>query len=463
MRKSYKFNKFVILLLGLAIGIGVIVSVVLVVFNSSSEETIDYSISSNTLSLSPESVSLAKLMSSSEYEDSSSLNSHATNGSSYFAEFTSVSLPSQQSDVTLESPAIEDNPVSDEMGIGLNEDVTPDTPKDEEVPVSDMSGKSTSDESNEGVTIVGTLITSNSVIENTTVNESDSSSEDESSKDAVTSNATSIPKVLSASIANIVSSVLDSSSEIAPIQSVEPVATPTPAVTSPVVTTPTPTVSPTSEIVNTPTPNQSAEDVEVPVSSEPVVTLSLSLSDLLVVGDSNTVKMWTFNTDIRNAKHVSAIGGVSVRTWVEYTNASCTTNGLTLYEDMQNLDSSYFNYVLIILGSNDYWHDYVNFTSSYVALLDYIVSRNPNALIIVSSIPPVAENTMGFTSEIVGSTNDKIRNVVYSYSKAKVLFMDLNSNLTTDDISVIDGVHLTEEGAKHAVEYISSFISNIEM
>ena len=180
---------------------------------------------------------------------------------------------------------------------------------------------------------------------------------------------------------------------------------------------------------------------------------SISIEDVLVIGDSNTVRMNMYNTQLSNAKAIAAIVGVGVSSFDSYKNKSNTTNGLTLKDYLDTLSDDYFGHVVIMLGTNDYGSSSKIITRDYQEITDYIYGRDSKAVINIVTIPPVNESC----SNTVRNRAVKIVNeAIKSFVSENMNLIDLNSFLSEKDMSSSknDGYHLSKSGAEKAANHI---------
>jgi GDSL-like Lipase/Acylhydrolase family len=99
--------------------------------------------------------------------------------------------------------------------------------------------------------------------------------------------------------------------------------------------------------------------------------------------------------------------------------------------------------VLLHIGTNDIWQnrDLVNAPARLSALVDDILSRSPNTLIVVSQILPMT-NDPNFEIEVM-KYNAAIVDLVRSKSSA-VCMVDMHALFSAGDL--VDGVHPTKSG-----------------
>ena len=193
------------------------------------------------------------------------------------------------------------------------------------------------------------------------------------------------------------------------------------------------------------------------IESENIESENIEISDCIVIGDSNTVRMDMYDTSISEAKHISAIVGVGVGGFDNYTNSSNTTSGRTIKSDLDKLNDSYFQDVVIMLGTNDYNKDGIEFINQYKSILDYVYDRNSNAKVYMVTIPPVNNSK---SPSIQDNDADRISYLIAdmsnNYNKLDIELIDLNNYLSASDMSSDygDGYHFSKSGAEKAAEYI---------
>lgn len=182
------------------------------------------------------------------------------------------------------------------------------------------------------------------------------------------------------------------------------------------------------------------------------------ISNYTVIGDSNTVRMYNYDTAIADAKNVYAIVGVSTGGWDSYDNGSNTTGGKTLKECIEQSSSSDLSNVIIMLGTNDYGNP-SGIASNYAEILDCIISKNSKANIIICTVPPVNDN---YSSTITNEQATAVCNAIKSFvssnsSRYNLSLLDVNSQLTVSDMSTAsgDGYHLSRAGATKCANVIA--------
>ena len=182
------------------------------------------------------------------------------------------------------------------------------------------------------------------------------------------------------------------------------------------------------------------------------------ISNYTVIGDSNTVRMYNYDTAIADAKNVYAIVGVSTGGWDSYNNSSNTTGGKTLKECIEQSSSSDLSNVIIMLGTNDYGNP-SGIASNYTEILDCIISKNSKANIIICTVPPVNDS---YSSTITNEQATAVCNAIKSFvssnsSRYNLSLLDVNSQLTVSDMSTAsgDGYHLSRAGATKCANVIA--------
>lgn len=188
---------------------------------------------------------------------------------------------------------------------------------------------------------------------------------------------------------------------------------------------------------------------------------SARIEDTIFIGDSNTVRMTIHSEELSKALHISAICGVSSKGWDSFTSNSNTTQGRTIKSDLDRLDSSAFNHVVLLLGTNDFSKGEVEFTSSYTNILEYIRYRNPDAMVNLVTVPPVNDSkSPSISNRDAFKIASFIVNIYETYDGLNLNLIDLNQYLEISDMSTGygDGYHLSKAGSIKAAEYIVSQI-----
>lgn len=186
------------------------------------------------------------------------------------------------------------------------------------------------------------------------------------------------------------------------------------------------------------------------------------ISNCTIIGDSNTVRMSSYGTTITKAKKVLATVGVGVGSWDSLTKSGTgetTIPGLTLKQAINKLSSDDLSHVVIMLGTNDSSSDQSNFTTNYKSVLDYIKSKNSNAVVTICTIPPVNDDkSPSIKNTNASNTSGYIKSIASSYTGLKVELLDVNSYLSSSDMSTADGdgYHLSASGATKCANYIAS-------
>lgn len=186
---------------------------------------------------------------------------------------------------------------------------------------------------------------------------------------------------------------------------------------------------------------------------------NVNIEDCIVIGDSNTVRMANYDTELSNAFHISAITGVGVGGWKEYTRSGNTTSNETILADLENLPDNAFEHVVIMLGTNDFRKEQDEFTEQYTEILDYIKLRNSNAIVNLVTIPPVNDSASPSIDDAdADKISEYIKNIYDNYDGLELNLIDLNNNLSSSDMSKAsgDGYHFSRNGAVKAAIYIAS-------
>lgn len=187
---------------------------------------------------------------------------------------------------------------------------------------------------------------------------------------------------------------------------------------------------------------------------------SSDISNAVMIGDSNTVRMYSYGTDITKAKKIFATVGIGLGSFDSYSSSqsgSSTILGKTIKQAIDSCSSDDLSHVVIMLGTNDYGKP-DSVASNYQKLLDCISSKNNKAVVTICTVPPVndsASSTIKNSNAV--AINDAIKKFVSSYSGGlSVHLLDVNSQLTSSDMSTTkgDGYHLSKSGASKCASYI---------
>lgn len=187
---------------------------------------------------------------------------------------------------------------------------------------------------------------------------------------------------------------------------------------------------------------------------------SSDISNAVMIGDSNTVRMYSYSTDITKAKKIFATVGIGLGSFDSYSSSqsgSSTILGKTIKQAIDSCSSDDLSHVVIMLGTNDYGKP-DSVASNYQKLLDCISSKNNKAVVTICTVPPVndsASSTIKNSNAV--AINDAIKKFVSSYSGSlSVHLLDVNSQLTSSDMSTTsgDGYHFSKSGASKCASYI---------
>lgn len=186
-------------------------------------------------------------------------------------------------------------------------------------------------------------------------------------------------------------------------------------------------------------------------------TSNSNISNVTMIGDSNTVRMYNYDTNIKKARNVFAIVGVSTGGWDTYTNASCTTGGKTLKSAIDGASTDSLANVVIMLGTNDFGNP-GGISSNLEEIIQYIRDKNSAAKIGICTVPPVNDSySSTITNAQATDVCTNIKNFVNTNSsKYNLYLIDVNSKLTTGDMSTAtgDGYHLSKSGATKCADAI---------
>ena len=170
-----------------------------------------------------------------------------------------------------------------------------------------------------------------------------------------------------------------------------------------------------------------------------------SFSDVVMVGDSNTVRMKSSGTSITNAKKIIAEVGEGL-------------SSTTILNQIKALKADDLSNVCIMLGTNNFSAQKVQFVSAYENLINEIYKINPNANITLCTIPRVNDS---YSPSIKDATTVTISDWIKEIAnKGNLNLIDVNGHLTPDDMSTAsgDGYHLniSNGGVQKCADFITS-------
>lgn len=180
----------------------------------------------------------------------------------------------------------------------------------------------------------------------------------------------------------------------------------------------------------------------------------LDIEDVVIIGDSNTVRMYNYSENMKSAKDVVAVVGSGVGNWRSNKNPGNTTNGKSIYDRLEEMDSDNIKNILIILGTNDFNCSELEFKSKYIELLEYLRERNSEVNLILSTIPPVNNSkSPSINNSDATRVSEWIREIA---NDQKLYLIDINEKVGISDMSQIygDGYHYSKQGAIKASEII---------
>lgn len=192
-----------------------------------------------------------------------------------------------------------------------------------------------------------------------------------------------------------------------------------------------------------------------------------NIANVTVIGDSNTVRMYSYGTSLASANKIIATVGVGVNTFDSYTTdlaGRTTIPNKTIKSAINSCSYKDLNYVAIMLGTNDFSLNTNTFKTKYKELLGVIEAKNSTATVYVCTVPPVLD-TASSTIKNQNATNlsESIRSVVSEYSGGLTLkLIDINRGLNINDMSKTnnDGYHLSSAGAKKCADLIATGVSS---
>ena len=178
--------------------------------------------------------------------------------------------------------------------------------------------------------------------------------------------------------------------------------------------------------------------------------LTLGIEDTIVIGDSNTVRMYLWDTSIKDAQDVFAVVGVGVSN-LKFSDGRTNYSTIgknSIEESLNTLKVDDLKQVVIMLGTNDFGSKVDMFKSNYQNLLDSLVEINPDVKIYLCTILPANSRTV--KSSHVSKINQAIEELA---DENELDLIDVYSEMSLQDISK-DGIHLTKSGCKKCAEFI---------
>lgn len=196
-------------------------------------------------------------------------------------------------------------------------------------------------------------------------------------------------------------------------------------------------------------------------------------SKLLMIGDSNTVALRNYNTDLYPATIYARINGrieECVENWSRYPADRYTK---CIYQLLKELSGNQFRTVVINMGTNNIGGSTTKFRTKYRELMETLYTKNPNAVIYVCKILPTNPNHCSgeyrqlYTPANVKRINDEVAGIQQEFAALgyQARLLDLNTPFSDANgvlLSKYDsggGVHLNANGYKKMNQVIQTVLA----
>ena len=196
-------------------------------------------------------------------------------------------------------------------------------------------------------------------------------------------------------------------------------------------------------------------------------------STLLMIGDSNTVALRNYNTDLYPATIYARVNGrieECVENWSRY---HADRYNKCIYQLLNELSGSQFKTVVINMGTNNLGGSTTNYRSKYRQLMEKLYAKNPNAVIYVCKILPTNPNHCSgeyrkiYTPANVKKINDEVEGIQQEFAALgyQARLLDLNTPFSDASgvlLSKYDnggGVHLNANGYKKMNQVIQTVLA----
>ena len=178
---------------------------------------------------------------------------------------------------------------------------------------------------------------------------------------------------------------------------------------------------------------------------------TVSIKNTTVVGDKNIMYIKGLNLDLLIAKKIIAINDTGFTNYDTVTGEaplSATESDKTLKETIQSLTEDDLKHIMIMLGTNDIGSSKEEFMSGVKSILDTIRSKCSASNVVICTIPKFS----GSDTDI-DNYNGYIKETIGKYTGLNIKLLDINVNLTDNDIAEIkDGVitkNIADKISKH--------------
>lgn len=202
----------------------------------------------------------------------------------------------------------------------------------------------------------------------------------------------------------------------------------------------------------------------------PCITID---SKLLMIGDSNTVALRNYNSDLYPATIYARVNGrieECVENWSRY---HADRYNKCIYQLINELSGNQFKTVVINMGTNNLGGSTSNFRNKYRQLMEKLYAKNPNAVIYVCKILPTNPNHCSgeyrniYTPANVKKINDEVVGIQQEFAAQgyQARLLDLNTPFSDTNgvlLSKYDnggGVHLNANGYRRMDQVIQTALA----
>ena len=212
----------------------------------------------------------------------------------------------------------------------------------------------------------------------------------------------------------------------------------------------------------------------LPAASATKLVPCMTVDDtLLLIGDSNTVALQNYNSDLTPARMYARVNGVIAETVENWSRYPAYGYDKGIYQLLCELSGDEFRTVVINMGTNNLGTNLTKFRGYYAQLLQNLYEKNPDAVIYVCKILPTnPANCSGdyvnlYTPANVAKINSAVLEVYEEYLELgyDVRVLDFNTPFADSSgvlLSAYDnggGVHLNARGYKKMDEILQTVVS----
>ena len=210
----------------------------------------------------------------------------------------------------------------------------------------------------------------------------------------------------------------------------------------------------------------------LPASATETISCLTVDSTLVIIGDSNTVALKQYNSDIRPARIYARVSATIQETVNNYNYYADGFNS-NIYSLINALDGSTFDTVIINMGTNNLGSSISAYKSNYTKLLNKLYDKNPNAVIYCCKILPINPNNYGgpYYDAITLANVNKINATVVEVQQEfkdqgyDTRIIDLHTPFSDSNGVLLDqydsggGIHLTTSGYHYLNKVIQTALA----